>query len=79
MILTELIWPWRLTLGYLPTMGKTAKLMTSGLRRESQARLLDQRLAVGSNGVTLAVQPRMPVTSTLLDQAPVTSSGNSSP
>ena len=29
MILTELIWPWRLILGYLPTMGKTAKLMTN--------------------------------------------------
>jgi hypothetical protein len=29
MILTELIWPWPLTLGYFPKMGKTAKLMTS--------------------------------------------------
>jgi hypothetical protein len=24
-----LIWPWPLTLGYFPKMGKTAKLMTS--------------------------------------------------
>lgn len=29
MILTELIWPWPLTLGYFPKMGKTAKLMPS--------------------------------------------------
>ncbi len=29
MILPELIWPWRLTLSYLPKMGKTAKLMPS--------------------------------------------------
>jgi hypothetical protein len=31
MILTELIWPWPLTLGYFPKMGKTAKLMARAL------------------------------------------------
>jgi hypothetical protein len=31
MILTELIWPWPLTLGYFPKMGKTAKLMPSAI------------------------------------------------
>lgn len=35
MILTELIWPWPLTLGYFPKMGKTAKLMPStGFRHD---------------------------------------------